>query len=316
MKNPILFLVGPTGSGKTELSLCLAKRLSCEIVSADSMLVYRGMNIGTAKPSLVQRRRVRHHLIDIVSPRKNFSVYLYRQQALRVIRDILKRERIPLVVGGSGLYLEALWKGLSTPLGGNAKLRKKLQRIADSKGIPFLYGELKKIDPLRAREIHPNDRRRIIRALEIAKLSGKIPSEWYEKRESLQDLGFSVRAFGVSRDRGELYKRINQRVEKMFRKGFLEEVKRLKKPGFSKSARRALGYREVLDWLDKGRGGVTASLRVLIQTKTRQFAKRQLTWFRREKEIDWVSWPGGEPVSRICDKIVKEARGWLEKKRF
>ncbi len=305
MKNSVLFLVGPTGSGKTELALILAKRLGAEIISADSMLVYRGMNIGTAKPSLDQRRKIRHHLIDITSPRSNFSVYRYRREALRAIRDILKRGKIPLVVGGSGLYLEALWKGLSAPLGGETKVRKELQKTADSKGISYLYDQLKKIDPVRAKKIHPNDRRRIIRALEIAKISGKTPSEWYETRESLQDLGFSVRAFGVLRDRSELYQRINRRVEKMFHQGFLEEVKRLKKSGFSRNAAQALGYREILTNLKKETLS-KPELIALIQTKTRQFAKRQLTWFGREKDIEWIEWVGGkESASKICDKIIK-----------
>ncbi|MBI4115428.1 MAG: tRNA (adenosine(37)-N6)-dimethylallyltransferase MiaA [Candidatus Omnitrophica bacterium] len=310
-KKTVLFLVGPTGSGKTELSLCLAKRLGCEIISADSMLVYKGMDIGTAKPAEADRRKIPHHLIDIVSPRKNYSVHLHRKLALETIEQILKRGRIPLLVGGSGLYVDAIWKGLSRHPAGNPKLRAQLNREADKKGLPFLYRRLKSLDSAQAGRIHPNDRRRVIRALEIIKLSGKTPSEWYQKRESLEDLGYSVRIIGIQRDRVNLYERINSRVEKMFRKGLIEEVKRIKKKGFSRTARGALGYQEVLDYLRHETKSTWGELSLLIQKKTRHFAKRQLTWLRRQKEIRWISWPEGEGISPICDKIVRETKLWL-----
>lgn len=316
---PVLFLVGPTGSGKTELSLLLAKRLGAEIVSADSMLVYRGMDIGTAKPTRAERRKIRHHLLDLASPRSNFSVYLHRKRALEAIQEISRREKIPLVVGGSGLYVNAIWKGLSDHPAGNAKLRGRLMEEAKRKGFRFLYEKLRKIDPVRAQGIHPQDKRRIVRALEITAVSGKTPSEWYRKRGSLADLGYSVLVFGVARERQDIYERINQRVERMFRGGLIEEVRRLKSIGFSKIARQALGYREILEYL-KCRGGPLcppstrtgahggAPLQLIqdIQKRTRQFAKRQLTWFRREKEIHWIPWERGESASRVCDKIMKE----------
>ena len=308
----ILFLVGPTGSGKTELALCLARRLGAEIVSADSMLVYRGMEIGTAKPAAAERRKIRHHLLDLVSPRSNFSVSQHRRLALRATREILKRGRLPLVVGGGGLYVAALWKGISPHPGGSSKIRERLQREAKKKGTAHLYERLQKIDPQRAEKIHPRDERRIVRALEIVEISGKTPSEWYRKKESLEDLGFLVRAYGITRDREDLYRRINRRVERMLGKGWIAEVKRLRKKGFSKTAREALGYREILEYL--GKGEVPAQkplLQRLIQQRTRQFAKRQLTWFRREKEIQWISWEPGESASKVCDKIITESRSWL-----
>lgn len=273
------------------------------------MLVYRGMNIGTAKPALDERRQVRHHLIDIASPRSNFSVYAYRKRALRALEEIWKRGKVPLVVGGSGLYVEALWKGLSNHPGGDAKLREKLERKVERESLASLYRELERRDPERARAIHPNDRRRIVRALEIAILSGKTSSEWYRERKSLEELGCSVQIFGIARDRGELYERINQRVERMFRKGFVEEVKRLKRRGFSKTARQALGYREILESLLRGDSepGRRELIR-LIQKRTRQFAKRQLAWFRRKAEIQWIPWGPHELVREVCDKITRELK--------
>ena len=310
MRKPVLFLVGPTGSGKTQLSLCLAKRLRCEIISADSMLVYRGMDIGTAKPLPADRKKVFHDLVDIVSPRSSFSVHRHRKLVLKAIERILKRGRIPLVVGGSGLYVDALWKGLSPHPGGNSKLRKKLAQLAERKGLEFVYEELKRRDPLRAREIHPNDCQRILRSLEIAKLSKKPASEWYREKVSLEELGYSVRAFGITRDRFDLYERIDRRVGQMFRRGFLREVRRLERKGFSKTAGQALGYREVLAHFKRGEGEVTPALIQEIQQRTRQFAKRQLTWFRREKKIQWVSWGEKESVASICGKIVTEVNSW------
>ena len=309
MTKRVLFLVGPTGSGKTQLSLCLAKRLGAEILSADSMLVYRGMDIGTAKPSREDRKRVRHHLINLVSPRRNFSVYEHRELALEATESILKRGRLPLVVGGSGLYVSAIWKGLSPHPGANMKLREKLNQIVKEESLEGLYRELERMDPHRAKQIHPNDRRRILRALEIAQTSGRTPSEWYRKRISLEDLGYSVKVIGVARDRRNLYDRINRRVESMFRKGLLQEVERLKRRGFSKTARQALGYREILD-----SKGAKPFLKELIQRRTRQFAKRQLTWFRREKDIHWVRWERDEAAGRVCGKIMSEIRKWLENK--
>ena len=312
MTRPVLFLVGPTGSGKTQVSLCLAKRLGCEIISADSMLVYRGMDVGTAKPLPSERKKVRHHLMDIVAPRSNFSVHEHRGLALKALQKILKRKRIPLIVGGSGLYVDAIWKGLSPHPRGDLKLRRELKERLEKKGLEFLYRELKKMDPYRAGRIHPHDERRILRALEIAKLSGRPASEGDQKKTPLEDLGYSVKVYGIARDRAELYERINQRVQKMFEQGFFQEVKKLRRKRFSTTARQALGYRELLHHLKCGGKSVSPALIQEIQQKTRQFAKRQLTWFRREKEIHWIFWGSGETARQVCDKISSDAKSWLE----
>lgn len=313
MIKKVIFLIGPTASGKTELALELARRFNLEVISLDSMQVYRGMDIGTAKPTSAERRKVRHHLIDCISPAASFSVHQYQKMALRVIQDILRRGRTPLIVGGSGLYLQALWKGLSPQPAGNKQLRQKLEREIKRKGLAVLYGRLKKMDPKRAKAIHPHDSRRILRALEIAELSGKPPSDWQGKRESLEDHGIEVQAFGIQRDRSDLYERINQRVKRMFRKGFLGEVERLKRRRLSKTARQALGYREVLgQWKTSPRPlsrDEEKKLMQSIQQHTRQFAKRQLTWFRHEKNIRWIPWNEGETPISVCDKIAGEMNG-------
>ena len=276
------------------------------------MLVYRGMDIGTAKPSRAEREKIPHHLIDVLSSGSNFSVYAYRREALRAVHKILKRGKIPLVVGGSGLYLNTLWKGLSGQPGGNEKLRRELNREAGEKGLSYLYERLRKIDPRRATQIHPNDRRRILRALEITELSGRTSSEWFRERESLEDLGYSVRLFGIRRERSDLYERLNRRVEQMFRKGFVREVSRLRRSGFSKTARQALGYREILEHLkERRRADEIQGLIQKIQKRTRQFAKRQLTWFRREKEIEWLDWKKGETAAKVCGQIAAQVKDWI-----
>lgn len=312
MTKKVIFLIGPTASGKTELALELARRFNLEVISLDSMQVYRGMDIGTAKPTPRERRRIRHHLIDCVKPTSGFSVHQYRQKALRAIDDVFRRGKTPLIVGGSGLYLQALWKGLSPQPAGNHRLRKKLEREIKQKGLAHLYSRLKKKDRERAKAIHPNDSRRILRALEIAELSGKKPSDWQGKRESLEDQGIRVQVFGVQRDRSDLYDRINRRVKNMFKKGFLREVELLRKKRLSKTARQALGYRDALGQRKALRllsRGEKEKLMQSIQQHTRQFAKRQLTWFRREKNIYWIPWHEGETPISVCDKIVGEMNG-------
>ncbi len=268
------------------------------------------MDIGTAKPTPAERRKVRHHLIDLISPRSEFSVHEYRRRALEAITKIQGRGKIPLVVGGSGLYLHALWKGLSNYPGRDRTFRRRLEQEADLKGVAGLYRRLRKIDSERAEKIHSHDRRRIIRALEIAAVLGTGPRVGHRSQESLEDLGFSVQVIGIQRERADLYGRINQRVKAMFRKGFLKEVGRLQKKGLSKTARQALGYKEALTAWHQGsrlrHGRATPELVPLIQTRTRQFAKRQLTWFRREKGIEWVDWAPGESARAVCDKIMMQ----------
>lgn len=279
----VFFLVGPTASGKTKLSFELAKNLNAEIISCDSMCVYKGMDILTSKPSALDRKKTKHHLVDIISPAKEFSVAKYRLMALDVIEDILKRGKTPLFVGGSGLYVKAVVDGLFSSNKKDAGFRKRQEQLAEKYGKIYLYNKLKKIDPVIAKKIHPNNLRRVIRALEIYHTERKRPSELKQKTEPLRH---KVNIFGLKIDREELYENIDHRVDHMFERGLAREVKNLSKRKLSLTAKAALGYKEVLGYL-KGKYSIDEA-KELLKRNTRRFAKRQLTWFRADKRIQWI----------------------------
>ncbi|MEK6732628.1 MAG: tRNA (adenosine(37)-N6)-dimethylallyltransferase MiaA [Candidatus Omnitrophota bacterium] len=281
---PVIFLIGPTASGKTKLSIKLAKELNAEIISCDSMCVYKGMDILTSKPTLADRKKIKHHLIDIISPSREFNAAEYRCIALEKIKDILKRKKTPLFVGGSGLYVKAVIDGLFPSAEKDLKFRKKQEALAKKYGKGYLFRKLQKIDPGRAGKIHPNDLRRIIRALEIYHTEKKKPSEL---NINTQPLEYDFKIFGLQLDRSKLYKNIDTRVEEMFKKGIVEEVKKLSRKKLSMTAGRALGYGEVLGYL-KARYSLEEA-KELLKKNTRHFAKRQLTWFRPDKRICWVN---------------------------
>lgn len=289
----VYFLVGPTASGKTKLSIELAKKLNAEIISCDSMCVYKHMDILTSKPTAVDRKKVRHHLVDIIEPTQEFSVAEYRRLAIEAIEDILKRHKTPLFIGGSGLYIRAVIDGLFPSAQKDLAFRKKEELLAKKYGKAYLYKKLQKIDPVHAQKIHPNDIRRVIRALEIFHTEGKIPSQLKSSTESLKH---DFKVFGLKMDRVQLYKKIDERVEDIFRKGIVDEVKKLSRKRLSITARYALGYREVLDYI-KGKYSLE-EVKELLKKNTRHFAKRQLTWFRSDKRIEWLkpvqlrSWTG------------------------
>jgi tRNA dimethylallyltransferase len=283
----VYFLIGPTASGKTKLSIELAKKLNAEIISCDSMCVYKHMDILTSKPAPAERKKVPHHLIDIIPPAKEFSVADYRNMALNKIEEILSRRKTPLFVGGSGLYVKAVTDGLFPSAEKDLKFRKKQEALAKKYGKAYLYKKLKKIDPSRAEKIHPNDLRRVIRALEIYHTEKKRPSELKVNTEPLK---YDFKIFGLQLDRNQLYKNINDRVEDMFKKGIRDEVRRLSRKKLSMTARYALGYKEVLDYI-KGKYSLEEA-KQLLKKNTRHFAKRQLTWFRPDKRIEWVAADG------------------------
>jgi tRNA dimethylallyltransferase len=278
-----LILTGPTGSGKTQLGIDLARRLDAEIISMDSMAVYRHLDIGTAKPSLRQRQTVRHHLIDVLEPWESASVAWWLREAAACCRDISGRGKQVLVVGGTPLYLKALLFGLFDGPPADAHLRRRLLEEAARLGSMALHEHLAQVDAPTAARIHPNDTRRIIRALEVFELTGRPISAW--QRQWNQESGVRSQESGVSvlwldLPRSVLYDRINRRVEQMFAGGLVEEVKalgELDKP-LSGEARQALGYKEVLAYLD-GQAGLEETM-ACVQTRTRNFAKRQITWFR------------------------------------
>jgi len=280
----VTFLIGPTASGKTAQSLKLAKKLNAEIVSCDSMCVYKGMDILTSKPSKSDRKKVKHHLIDIIPPTREFSVAEYRKLAIKAIEGILKRGKTPLFVGGSGLYVKAVVDGLFPSGKKDLKFRKKQEQLAKKYGNVYLYNKLKRIDLLSAKKIHPNNVRRVIRALEICHTEKKRPSELKKNTESL---GYDFKIFGLKIDREKLYGNIDKRVDEIFRQGLVQEVKRLSNKRLSITAKGALGYSEVMGYL-RGRCSLDEA-KELLKRNTRRFAKRQLTWFRADPRIHWLN---------------------------
>ena len=285
MKIPLAIILGPTGTGKTDLSLELAKYLPVEIVSVDSMQVYQGMDIGTAKPSLEDRKRVPHHLIDIVPPDYFFTVAEFRERALKAIEEIYERGHYPLLVGGTPLYYKVLFGEFSIPhVPPDLEFRKKMREIAEKEGEYKLYEELKKVDPKTASKVHPRDLKRIIRALEVYYKIGKPISEIAgEKREDR----FFVSKIGLYMPRDLHYKILEQRVDKMIEKGLVDEVRNLYLKGIDEHfvSMQGIGYKELLKYL-KGELTLEESIN-LIKKRTKEFVKRQYTWFKKYKDIHW-----------------------------
>jgi tRNA dimethylallyltransferase len=304
-----LVLTGPTGSGKTQLGIELAGRLDAEIVSMDSMALYRGMDIGTAKPTAAQRRQVPHHLLDALDPWESASVAWWREQAAECCRDIERRGKRVLFVGGTPLYLKALLFGLFDGPGGDAALRERLTRQAEAAGAAVLHERLAAVDPVTAARLHPNDLRRIIRALEVWELTGRPISAWQQQwtcdpsppgeKPQTTDNGQRTTAqiLWLDPPREELYARINVRVEQMFTAGLVDEVRALRalERPISRVPAQALGYKEVFAHLD-GRATLEETVR-RVQTRSRHFAKRQVSWFRHlpgcrpvTRELTWTLW--------------------------
>jgi len=292
MARDLLAIVGPTAAGKSEVSLLLARALAGEIVSADSMQVYRGMDIGTAKPSAEERARVTHHLIDIIDPDTPFSVADYRARADAALASIWEAERQPLLVGGSGLYVRAVIDKLSFPLAPpNAELRSRLARQAREEGVGALHARLAAVDPEAASRLHPNDEKRIIRALEVHAQTGQPISRLQSLDRRFQPR-YNTTQFGLTRPRLELYRRIEERVDRMLAAGLVEEVKSLLAGGRREDlvAMKGLGYAQIAEHL---RGACSLEEAVArLKRDTRRFAKRQLTWFRRDPRIVWVDLAG------------------------
>ena len=305
-KNKIIFLVGPTAVGKSEIAVDLAKKINAEIISCDSMQVYKGMDIGTQKPPLDLRKKVKHHMLDILSPDKEFSAADFRKRALRIIGALHKKGKIPLFAGGTGLYMKALLNGLFPSPPKNEALRRRLYKEAKKYGSAQLHEKLKNIDPATADKIHPNDTKKIIRALEICYTTKKTVSEMRERTPRPLSDKYDVRIIGLIRPREELYRRIDERVDRMFEQGLLDEVRRLADKKLSITARQAIGYKEALSYLRKQvsikrmdsrlRGNDSMGiypdkdleeLKELIKKNTRRYAKRQLTWFGADKRIKW-----------------------------
>jgi len=279
-------IVGPTAVGKTALSLDLAEALGAEIVSADSRQVYRFMTIGTAKPTPEELARVPHHFIDVRNPDEYYSAGEYQREAREVIENMLAEGRLPVVVGGSGFYLRALFDGLFEPRIADTEVKERIRERIRREGLASVYEELKRVDPEAAARIHPNDEQRIVRALEVYEISGKPMSTFF--REKPRPASFEGIWIGLERERDELYRRIDERVDQMFAQGLVDEVRDLLQRGYSPelNALRTVGYREVVDYL-QGKISLERAIE-LVKRNSRRYAKRQLTWFRRDLRIHWV----------------------------
>lgn len=286
----LIIIAGPTGAGKSELALRIGEKYQMEIVSADSLQVYRFLDIGTAKPSLWDRRKVPHHLIDIVNPDEEFSAVEYMDRARKVINKLLNQKIPVLIVGGSGLYIKALIKGIFKGPAANEKLREELKNLAKQYGNRYLYQKLKEVDPESALRIHPNDTYRILRALEVYKLTHKsITTFQYTHRFS--DIPYNYVKIGIERERKELYQRIEKRVDQMIEAGLIKEVSNILKKGYTPELKplQSLGYRQIIGYL-QGKYTLEEAIH-LIKRDTKRYAKRQLTWFKGDPEIEWFHLP-------------------------
>jgi len=295
----VLVICGPTGSGKTSLALSLADKFPLEIISADSRQVYRRMDIGTAKATIQEQAAIPHHMIDLIDPDQEFSVAEFVDQAQPLIRQISARGKIPCIVGGTGLYIRDLLGGLAQLPSSDPELRKQLHQREQAEGPGFLFKELQQVDPAAAAEIHPNNIIRIVRALEVCAISGRRISD-LKSEHRFAEQPYRVLKLAPDFPRAELYSRINLRTEQMIASGLVDEVKSLATSySLELKALQTLGYREVVHYL---KNDITAEQMVSdIQKHTRQYAKRQLTWFRKETDIIWVdsSMKSGRVVESI-----------------
>jgi len=301
----LLVIVGPTAVGKSEVAIGCARLLNGEIVSADSMQVYRGLDIGTAKPTAAQRALVPHHLIDVVSPDEDFSVAIYKARAEAIIDDIFPRGRQPILVGGSGLYIKAVTGTWGLTIAPRAPaLRQRLQNEVQEKGLRALHERLMRIDPEAAARISPSDEKRLLRALEVFEITG-LPISHFHRLDRHRQPKYNSLMIGLTLPRQALYARIEERVDRMMEAyGFLEEVKGLLQRGYHRGlvSMRALGYAHIASHL-AGEVDLEAAVK-LFKRDSRRFAKRQLTWFRNQPDIHWLDVEGRSP-SEVAKESVK-----------
>ena len=303
MHHTLWVLTGPTACDKTEIGFTVAQKIKGEIVSADSMLFYRGMDIGTAKPSPGMRELVPHHFIDIIDPWESYSVGRYVDDVESLIGDTDSKDRKFLIVGGSPLYIKGLVDGIFNGPAADWDIRRELEELAGEKGNQHVHNILQKIDPVKAVELHPNNLRRIIRAIEVYRITGQPISELQEQYK-LARKGYQLKIMCIVREREDIYWRINERVETMFDKGLVDEVRSLLNGprNLSKQAKQALGYKEVIQYLN---GGLTLDeVKEMVKQSTRRFAKRQMTWFRSFPDIQWLEADEYEGKGSISDEII------------
>lgn len=300
----ILAIIGPTGSGKTPLSIIFAERMHGEIVSADSRQIYKHLDIGTAKPTAAELRRVLHHFISILEPEEEYNAGMFGKDARVAIQEIISRKKLPLLVGGSGLYIKSVVDGLFEGPGKDPEIRTRLEDKLEKEGAAVLFAELKRVDPISASKAPPTKPRRIIRALEVYYITGQPISQLHAKQSNEPE--FETVQFALEWDRKTLYARINHRVDTMIEMGLLAEVKHLKEKNFSATlnALNTVGYKEVFNYLD-GVYDFNEMLR-LIKQNTRRFAKRQLTWFRADKRIHWIPMNEKKSLEEAAEEIRKK----------
>lgn len=296
----IVFIVGPTAVGKTEISVALAKDLGGEIVSCDAMQVYKEVSIANNKPSESLLKAVPHHLIGIVSISDNFDVAIFNRLAGACIQEIHARGRIPVVTGGSGMYMEVLLDGIFAGAANDERYCRHLEDVARRKGVGILHERLKEIDPVSAGKIHPNDARRMIRALEVYTLKKRPLSQINQQRSGLWGR-YDVRLLALNRDRKELYARIDQRVEEMFHMGLVKEMQALKEGPWSRTASGIIGVKEVMGYL--GKRFNLSEAQEQMKLKTRHYAKRQMTWFRREKRLEWLQLSDQQNPQQVVEQM-------------
>jgi len=299
-KKKVICIVGPTASGKTALSVALAKELCGEVVSCDSMQIYRGMDIGTAKPAVDEMQGVPHHMLSVVSPEENYSVARYVEEASLCVDDIISRGKIPIIVGGTGLYVDSLIKGIEfAEFREDEEYRNELFRICEEKGNTYIHNMLKEVDPERAAEIHENNVKRVIRALEVYKATGRTISE-HDAESMKKPPKYDAIYIGLMfEDREKLYDRINLRVDTMLKAGLCDEVQKLLESGVSANATamQAIGYKELVSYFAGNCSLADATEQ--IKQSSRRYAKRQITWFKRNKNIRWISVDKSKNISDL-----------------
>lgn len=305
MKSPLIFIVGPTAVGKTEISIRLAQHINAEIVSMDSRQIFRQMDIGTAKPTFEQQHAAPHHLIDCIDVDEPFTVADYQRWADAAIEDICNRGKIPLIVGGAGLYFRALVDGLFEGPGADADIRSRLVRESEDHGAAALHDRLRRCDPEAANRIHPKNLVRVIRALEIYELTGK-PISSFQQQWKRSPSRYPFRAFGLYVPRDCLYRRVETRVDQMIARGLIEEVEGLLAGGCPRNsvAMQGIGYKEIVHYLD-GSQSLDEAV-ALLKANTRRYAKRQLTWFRSDARIQWIELSLFESIDLAMDNLLSQ----------
>lgn len=303
-KDNLLVLTGPTGIGKTAISIDIAKKLNGEIISADSMQIYRYMDIGTAKITLEEMDNIPHYMLNIVYPDEEFTVADFKNKSEKYIEKINKSGKLPILTGGTGLYLNSIVYELKfTKVEANEELRKEYDYLADMYGNQYIHDELYKVDAISANRININDRQRIIRALEIFYETGK-PMSYYNKNFRKETEKYNLTMIGLTMDRAKLYSRINKRVDFMIEEGLIDEVRKLMDMGYSTElvSMQGIGYKEIISYLE-GEAKLDETIEIL-KRNTRRYAKRQLTWFRRDNRIKWIDINQYDSIEEVSETII------------